>query len=302
MSLLDLINLHVPTYQITTSKVPIAFIFTAGKQMKIIKVPDNQKFFIHKDYGLFELKQEFVFFINKTPVYFFDTRNQNPLNMPLMDELYKWANKNQLSIIKRENIKDGIKLRLFGNKENVTKDKKEKIKIVNEKISKIREKALQHNKDRKKLGDDSIEGIDSEEEEITEDEITFSIIKLLVKYKIIDMEKALQFQKKLASGELEINVFLEELKEFEKITINQPLEQRLDMVLQDFHTYNPKEIMGVISYVTKIDKGLKHLRTKPLRNWFPPAYILFTVLGVMMLLMFVGDVNFSELIDLSETP
>jgi len=287
-SFFDTYHWHIPFYKLSMSKTPVAMIFTPGRQIELVKLRESQKFFIHKEFGLFEIKQEFVFFINKVAVYFFDTRNQNPLNLPLMNELYKWAYQNKMSVITRQNIRDGINLRIFG-KDKTTEKNKEKIKIIEKKIDKIKKESLEHNIKRRKTSQDDIEGLDAEEPEITEKEITFKIIKIMLNDKIIDFDKALMYQRRLSSGDLQINDFIDELKEFEKITVNFPLEHRLDMVLPDFHTYNPKDILGVISMATKIDKGLKHLRVKPLKGGFNPAYILFGIIGAVIFLMMMSN-------------
>ena len=265
----------------------MALIFTPGRQIEIVKLREGQKFFIHKKFGLFEVKEELVWFINKTAVYFFDTQNQNPLNLPLMDQLYKWAYHNKLSIITRQNIKDGIGLRLF-KKDDVVKERKEKIKIVEVKIEKIKKDALTSNSKRKEKDADDIEGLDAEEPELTEKDITFKIVKLLLKDKVIDFDKALEYEKRMKLGTLHIDDFMNELKEFSEITVNTPLEHKLDMVLAEFHSYNPKDILGVITLATKIDKGLKNLRVKPLKGGFNPAIILFSIIGVAIFLMLIS--------------
>ena len=297
---LNIFHWHIPLYKLSTSKQPVAFIFTAGKQIEIVKLHAKQKFFIHKEFGLFEIKQELFWLINRVPVYFFDTRNQNPLNLPLMDELYKWAHHNKLSVITRQNIKDGIGIRLF-NKEKLQEERKEKIKIIEKKISQIQKYALEYNEKRKKTDSGDIPGIDAETPAMTEKDITFSIVQALLKDKIIEMDKALEYERRIGLGDLQVNDFIDEIKEFEKITVNTPLEHILDMVLQEYHTYNPKDILNVISLATKIDKGLKNLRVKPLKGGFNPMIILFSILGIAIILVLMsgGSIDIGGMLGLS---
>ena len=298
---LNIHHWHIPTYKLSTGKTPMAMIFTPGRQIKFLKLPANQKFFIHKEFGLFEIKENMVFFSDSgTPIYFFDTRNQNPINFPLMDKLYRWAYQNKLSVITRQNIKDGINLRVF-KKDDIESTRKEKIKIIEKSITKIKKDALIKNEQRKQPTPEDIEGLDAEEKIITEKDITFDIIKLLLKDKLIDIEKALEYEYRLALGDLKSDDVIEELKNFEKVTVNIPLDHKLDMVLPEYHTYNPKDILGIIALGTKIDKGLKNLRVKPLRGGINPMIILFGALGVLITLILLsnGSIDINNMLGVS---
>src|SRR5690349_7735592 len=101
---LDLWSLAVPLWQIAHLRGPVAFIVTPGRQIIIRKLPSKKEYFIDKELGLFQIKPEVAFFINKTAVYWYDMRNQNPVDPTIMNELWKWANFQGLYKIRRVDV------------------------------------------------------------------------------------------------------------------------------------------------------------------------------------------------------
>ena len=75
-------------------------------------MPKNTEYFIDKNLGLFEINPDKAFFLNKTPVYFYDVRNQNALDLGLLDELYQWASFQGLYKIRRVDVEHAGRLRL----------------------------------------------------------------------------------------------------------------------------------------------------------------------------------------------
>lgn len=297
-SSLDLINFHIPTYQITTSKVPVAFIFAPGKQILVRKLPPNTKYFVEPNWGLFEIKPEYVQFINKTPVYFFDTKNQNPFSPPLMAELYRWAEKNQITKLTRKHILQGIRLRKQ-KPEAIKKQTEEDLKKMTIVIKDMQKEVVNHNAkiEQEKSQDESavIEGDAGELAPISEMQTNYLILKQLALESYITKEDALILDEKLRNGLLSFEEMIDYLTESKLMEVSEALPHRLDLVAENYHTYEPKDAINLMLYLSKLNKGFKGLRTTKPKNWFPATYLLFGGIAVMVLLQYVtqngGDIS-----------
>jgi len=292
-----LASLYIPSYQITTSKVPVAFIFAPGKQILVRKLPAHSKYFVDPDWGLFEIKPEHVQFMNRTPCYFFDTRNQNPFSIPLMAELYKWAEHNKITTITRKHIFQGIKLR---------RNKKEAIEEVNKKdleamtiaIKSMQKEITQHNDRVEKIKEDDsgseLEGDSGELAPITEIQTNYLIIKHLATESYITDDDAVILEDKIKNKTMNFESLIDYLKGTKLMDVSQALPYGLDLVAQNFHTYEPRDAINVIKSLSKLNKGFKGLRTVKPKNWFPATYLLFGMVGIMMLLQFAsGGIDLS---------
>ena len=93
---------------------------------------------------------------------------------------------------------------------------------------------------------------------------------------------------------------LHEIESFCDVYVTKPISHELERILDDFHTYKPRDIISYIQDLSKIRKGLKNLRTKPVINWFPSMYILFGCVGVgviyMMYSQYGGAIDTSSFI------
>ena len=259
---LNLLNLYIPSYQITTSKVPVGIIFAPGKQLLVRKLPPNSKYFVDPDWGLFEIKPEYVHFMNKTPVYFFDTRNQNPFSPELLAELHKWANTNKLTEITRKNILHGIKLRKqtrfeielksISDMENMTvaiKSLQKEIAQHNENISQTRE-----NEDSAGL-----EGESGELAPISEIQTNYLIIKQLDTESYITEEDAVILQDKMKNKTLTFEGLIDHIKNTQLLQVSTALPHGLDLIAGNFHTYEPKDAINIMVSLSKLNKGFKGL-------------------------------------------
>ena len=106
----NLINLFIPWYSLSQLRKPAAIIIYK-RQLIIKQLPDKSDYFIDKDLGMFEINPDKAFFLNKTAVYFYDTRNQNAIHPGILDELYKWAHLQGLYKIRRVDVEHARRLR-----------------------------------------------------------------------------------------------------------------------------------------------------------------------------------------------
>lgn len=294
---LNLASIYVPTYQITTSKVPVAIIFAPGKQLLVRKLPARSKYFVDPDWGLFEIKPEYVHFMNKTPVYFFDTRNQNPFSPELLAELSRWADRNQITTLTRKHIFQGIRLRRQ-NKESVAVQNESEIKKMTIIIKDLQTEIAQHNENVIKTKEDedeaNLEGNTGELAPISEIQTNYLIIKRLATESYITYEDAVILEEKIQNGTMNFESLIDYLKETRLMDVSEALPNGLDLVAANFHTYEPKDAINIIKMLSKLNKGFQGMRVTKPKNWFPATYILFGMVGIMMLLQFAqGGIDVS---------
>jgi len=290
-------SLYIPTYQITTSKVPVAIIFAPGKQLLVRKLPGNSKYFVDPDWGLFEIKPQHVHFMNKTPIYFFDTRNQNPFSPELLAELSRWAERNQITKLNRKHISLGIKLRKK-NKKSIDEEQKADLKKITIIIRDLQKEITQHNENITKTRDEedaaNLEGETGELAPISEIQSNYLIIKHLATESYITKDDALILEERIRNGTMSFENLIDYLKETQLMEVSEALPDGLDLVAENFHTYEPKDAINIITMLSKLNKGFKGLRVTKPKNWFPATYLLFGMVGVMMLLQFAqGGIDLS---------
>ena len=289
----DFISLFVPWYELSQLRGQGAIIFN-GRQIIIKKMPKNTEYFIDKNLGIFEINPDKAFFLNKTPIYFYDVRNQNALDLGILDELYKWANFNHLYKIRRVDVEHGSRLRKADN-QNLTeakqKEKRETRKFMASVLAKIRT----DNEKTKKQAELDQGDLDSEEYTvIDEDDSNFLIVKNLFDNGYIDSTQAQNLNHKLTLKTItKTDELLHEIDTFTDVYVTRPISNELERVLDDFHTYRPRDIIEIIKTCLKIRKGIDKLRTKSVMNWFPSMYILFGAIGVILAYMIISSGSFT---------
>ena len=285
----DFISLFVPWYEISQVRGQCAIIFN-GRQIIVKKMPKNTEYFIDKTLGLFEINPDKAFFLNKTPVYFYDVRNQNALDLGLLDELYKWANFQGLYKIRRVDVEHAGRLRLKDSaelKEAKAIEKKATRKFMAEVLQKI--KKTNEETEEKRLLEQGTE--DSEEyHKLDENDSNFLIVKNLFDHGYIDSMQAQNLNHKLTLKEItQTDELLHEIDNFTNVYVTKPISNELERILDDFHTYKPRDIIEIIKSVLKIRKGVDKLRTKTVVNWFPSMYILFGAIGIILAYMIISS-------------
>ena len=289
----DFISLFVPWYEISQFRGQCAIIFN-GRQIIVKKMPKNTEYFIDKNLGLFEINPDKAFFLNKTPVYFYDVRNQNALDLGLLDELYQWANFQGLYKIRRVDVEHAGRLRLEGDKnleESQSKKKRETRKFMQQVLSQIR-KTNEETTKQAEL-DQGIK--DSEEYHLLdENDSNFLIVKNLFDNGYIDSKQAENLNHKLTLKEItKTDELLHNIDTFTDVYVTKPISNELERILDDFHTYKPRDVIEIIKSVLKIRKGVDKLRTKAVVNWFPSMYILFGAIGVILAYMIISSGSFT---------
>ena len=276
----------------------MAIIFAPGKQLLVRELPPNSKYFVDPDWGLFEIKPEYVHFMNKTPVYFFDTRNQNPFSPELLAELYRWAEQNKLTKLNRKNILQGIRLRKLSKEQLEQKSKLDTEKMTVE-IKSLQKEITQHNEKitqtRESEDSANLEGETGELAPISEIQTNYLIIKQLATESYITEEDALILENKMKNKTLTFEGLIDHIKDTQLLQVSTALPYGLDLIAENFHTYEPKDAINIMVSLSKLNKGLKGLRTTKPKNWFPASYLVFGVVGIIVLLQFLNGFDISSI-------
>ena len=288
----DFISLFVPWYEVSQFRGQCAIIFN-GRQIIIKKMPQNTEYFIDKNLGLFEINPDKAFFLNKTPVYFYDVRNQNALDLGLLDELYKWANFQGLYKIRRVDVEHAGRLRLEGDK-SLTEVKKEEKRQTRKFMAEVLNHINKQNEDKIKTMELEQGEQGSEEYKLLDEKDSiFLIVKNLFDHGYIDSKQASNLNHKLTLKEItKTDELLHEIDSFTDVYVTKPISNELERILDDFHTYKPHDVIETIKSVLKIRKGVDKLRTKSVINWFPSMYILFGAIGIVLAYMIISSGSF----------
>lgn len=353
----DFMSVKVPWYELSQWNGQAAIIIN-GRQLIIKKLPKNKEYFIDKNLGMYFIKHDRSFFLNKCEVFFYDVRNQNPLDPGLTHELYKWANNQGLYKIRRVDVKHAIRLRaMIEGQKKLVANKKSQIKEIDDAIEKLQveldssdsmdsKKIKELEKQKTELEKDRIleevklenvnnilldqleaekratrrfiqnirDDVKKENEETeknmekergnpssdeyhikSEDEINYLITENLFNNGYIDEKQQLTLNKKLRSKEiLTTDDLLNEIDSFTTKYVVEPISHELERLLDDYYTYNPRNIIMYISWLHKMRNGINKLRTKAVFNWFPSMYILFAAVGIIMFYMIWTSGTFSS--------
>lgn len=282
---LNLLSLYVPSYQISQLKTPGAFILN-GKQLVFRKLPKNRDYFFDPDFGLFEIKPKDAYFFGNVPIYFYDVRNQNPIEPEIFAELFQWATSQGLYKIRRIDVEHAKRLRHVDQANLIEETKRAKLE-TRAFTSKVIEKVDEHNKSvEDRQGKEQGDPGSSEYKKYNDADTQFIIVDNLFKKGYIDPFQASILNHKLTTRKINsVDDLLHEIDTFTDVYVSKPISMEFERILDDYHTYQPSSIIQIIQQVTKITKGLKNLRTKPIVNWFPATYLLFGCLGVGIVIM-----------------
>lgn len=281
-------NLWIPTYQIQQSRVPVALI-KVGKQGYIRKLPPKSKYFYDKDLGLFEINPDRAIIINKTEFYIYDIRNAKGIDVGTLQNLLAWADRQGIYKIRRSDVEHGIRLRTRDLKKLIDESDATK-RTIRAFIIDIKKHIQEQNAktEAAKKAEVGLEDNPDEYHIIDEDEENLNIVDNLFKNGYIDAKQMTILKHRLKKGEISNqDELLNEIDGLSVVHVSEPIPMDLERFLDDYHTYDPPSIVGIVTRLAKIYKGFKNLRTKPVINWFPWTYILGGCLGVAVVIMII---------------
>ena len=205
-----------------------------------------------------------------------------------MQELYDWANHQGIYHIRRVDIRHAAELRARGLID-LTAEQERKRQSTRSFVANVL--AEIDNKNREIKQQQQAEGGQASMDEyrpINEEQGTYIITEQLYSQGYISHAQREKLNTQLRQKQIvKLDQFLEAVDDFTQVYVNRPVSNELERVLDDYHTYAPKDILQLIEIASKTTKGLKSLRTKPIINWFPATYLLFAALGVAIVIMII---------------
>ena len=127
----------------------------------------------------------------------------------------------------------------------------------------------------------NLEGESGELAPISEIQTNYLIIKQLATESYITSEDAIILENKMKNKTLTFEGLIDHIKDTQLLQVSTALPHGLDLIAENFHTYEPKDAINIMISLSKLNKGFKGLRTTKPKNWFPASYMLFGVVGII---------------------
>ncbi len=286
----------IPISDIALSNKPVAFLISGINTLKIIKLKNIRRgFFIDSEHGIFMIDRESntPLIYGKQAIYTYDVRSAKPLDMLMMKELDKFADKNGLMSISPKHVREGEKIRIFSKTirhSNQDGTEKEFEKMAHKKLE---EESIKHQEDIQKELDFVNDGLNKENEkllkeekpplEISPEDYTNFILERLVKKSLITYEEATSLKTKLINGVLTLDDFARELESIHKVEIHRPISTNAQKFLNSYKTYNPNEVFQYISESRGLGKDVKDLGQPTIKNLIPAKWIAtVAIVGIIV--------------------
>ena len=259
-----------PQWEIHNSKEPVAMMIYPSRKIQAYKLKPlgGQYFYIRegkKFKGIFELDQTKAYIMGgKTPVYFFDSRNCEPLDMLLVNELTTFSRKNLLHRVERKDIEHASMLHEILKKVPQIENA---LNILLEKTIKRKTKTEEAISELSKLGNVSTE------------QMGLVLTNYLLQKDLITPEEKGMLDADLEVGRIDFNKLVVILKERDVVRITSPLDTTVTSFLSDFGGYNPDQMASFVSMLSNDDKGLKQMTSIPIKTWMPASVIMALLIG-----------------------
>lgn len=276
-----------PALDIALTNNPVAFVITPANALEVRKINlIHSKFFMIKEWGLFEVDPTKAIRYNKQSVYFFDARHPKPLDPRLMSEIENWANSNKLQKVSRKDLRHGVMLRKMGIKRAIEQEEKAKAQI-HAYIEEINQKLEQTNTERLQKGETPIN--------ISPEDYSDFVIENLISKSLITRPEALTLKVQLLKGDITFEQFLYSLEELKTINITQPVSMTSERYLEYFHAYDPAKVAAFIDRAEAIGDKIKKMGTPAIKNLLPMSYIVMMVFGAIIVGAVFSGLDFENL-------
>ena len=291
----------LPILDISMSNKPIAFIITPANRLEVVKIKLIQGgFFIVKPYGVFRIDASKVIPYKKQAVYFFDSRNANPLDVKVLRELEYFADKNSLHKIKRKDVSHAEKLRRLFTKGRKTPTGQENQKELDEaqndlelEVSTTILNDVNQTKDRITEEVEKVNQTLQDENtalmkegkpvnEIDPELYTSYVVEHLHNKRLITSSDATEIKIRMIKGEITISELLTELLKQKDFLVNEPITINAQKYLDDFGTYDPSLVDSFIDRADGLGKKIEKMGSPQVKNFGNLAIILPLIFGFMI--------------------
>jgi hypothetical protein len=234
------------------------------------------KYFVIKEgrkfEGLFELDPTKAYHFGNTPMYVFDSRNALPIDAVLVNEISRFAKKNNLAKVEPKDIEQAGAIR----------ELLKKVPKLEDAVNIVIDNTLK----RKKKIENVIAEIGNPEEVDTQD-LGFVLTNYLIQNDLITHEEKGRLDNDLSIGKMDYNQLIAYLKKRELVNINTPIELNTQMFLDDFGGYNPEQLASFVDRLRRDEKGLRSMTSVPVKSWMPAGLVMALLIGGAVAFMIV---------------
>lgn len=264
---------------------PLAIFFTTTGKIFAYPIKTKGRYFVKNNSnvrGIYAINHKYRYTWGKTPVYLFAAQETNQVDPIIINELNLYLRKNQLTELRRKDVKHGSHLRLL------LKQKK----TIGESIQKIKDDEAEQDISLKENVGEITNAIDNRIKDLREKhqkdldvpdgQRSYILLEHLRKIGEIDDIELADYSNRAESGMLTFESLVDELKEKHIVTISEPLNQNVEDFIQDLGAANAQDLAGFVQDLVINKKGLKDLTPVPLKSIWGPGMLLALIIGGMI--------------------
>lgn len=264
---------------------PVALFFTTTGKIFMYPIKTKGRYFVKNNSnikGIYAINHKYRYTWGKTPCYLFAAQETNQIDPIIINELNQYLKKNQLTELRRKDVKHGSHLRLL------LKQKK----TVGESIRKIKDSEVDNDMKLKQNVDKITDAIETritdlkekhqKDLEIPDSQRSYILLEHLRKIGEIDDIELADYTNRAESNMLTFEGLVDELKEKHIVTISEPLNQNVEDFIQDLGAANAQDLAGFVQDLVINKKGLKDLTPVPLKSIWGPGMLLALIIGGMI--------------------
>ncbi len=278
-------RIHIPWAEIYLKKGPIAWVILPNRELIPFDIGKSRNgFFVlynNKIKGIFKIDRRHIFFMGKTPCYFYDTKNMNPIDPILCDELNKFCDRNNLTKLKQKDVRASQVLRGLVKRRPKDRAITEMRQTGMEKQKLIDQALAQGNSELAK----QLEDFNKEHEsnvKFNENQTSIFLLQYLAKQDLLPEKEKETFIYKVENEMITFEELLNELKTNNIITIQEPLDMDPERFLIDFGSQDPLNMSGHVDDLRADRKGLSKMTATPVKSFIPAATIFAIGLVIVM--------------------
>lgn len=280
-----LFSVSVPLLELHMSNEPIALFISSTGKLLFYKIKTKGRYFVKNTgqiRGIYSINNKYRYTLGKTSVYFFAAQETNQIDPILINELNNYMIKNQLSELRRKDIKHGSHLRTLLKQKKTVKESIDHIKQTEE----ANDIALQENVQgvtdaiEKRITD--LRQKHQKDLDVSDAERSYVLLEHLKKINKIDDVEYADLLNKAENNTLTFDTLIDELKEKHIVRVSEPLNENVEDFVQDLGAQNAADLAGFVQDLRNNKKGLKDLTPAPVKSFMSAGILFAIILGALI--------------------
>lgn len=280
-----LFSLSIPTMEIHMSGEPIAIFLTSTGKIFAYKIKSKGRYFVKNNSyvrGIYTINNKYRYSWGKTSVYFFAAQETNQIDPILINDLNNYLTKNQLTELRRKDVKHGSHLRLL------LKQKK----TIGDSITQIKEQEEKNDAELKDIVTEVETGIEArindlkekhnKDIDVPDSQKGYVLLEHLKKIDKIDEVEYADLLNKIENNTLTFDTLIDELKEKHIVRVSEPLNENVEDFIQDLGAENASDMASFVQDLAQNKKGLKDLTPAPVKSFMPAGILFAIILGALI--------------------